>query len=74
MLLRCHTGTSKIKLFPKEKPRALQKAALPNPWEGVDPYESVRKSPGPIELEAATIASRSTLPEFAIELQQLLFS
>jgi len=36
--------------------------------------ESVRKSPGPMELEAATIASRSTLPEFVIELQQLLFS
>jgi len=27
-----------------------------------------------MELEAATIASRSTLPEFVIELQQLLFS
>ena len=41
MLLRCHTGTSKIKLFPKEKPRALQKAALPNPWEGtVNPSEN----------------------------------
>jgi len=60
--------------LPTEKPRAFEKAALANPWEGADHYESLRKSRGPIELEAATIASRSTLPEFVIELQQLLFS
>jgi len=34
----------------------LQKAGLPNPWEGAD-HESVRKSRGPIELQAATIPS-----------------